>query len=363
MPRGVYYRVYSRATKGTTEDGLTLSISNLRKGIREIAEGRSWGWAGVFNWSNAATGAHTASIGYTVLNETDVPTIWLEYKRGDEPLKYSIHLTSTTPNYGGRRWYFICPLAGCGRRVACLYLVRGARYFGCRHCYNLTYQSTRDDLADKVDSRLYKVRHRMKVKGEVTGSILDPIPPRRRYMHLKTYRRLMIEYHNLLDLRDLAYYAGLIQLVGTMPNRFVPDDMPPLEEGARLIKRAEKEFRAHRLDPYRMPARLYRIASYLLDDEDKVPPTRLTLGEIAKDAGVPYEFALEAQREGLIRADSGRGTRKRGYRPKLASWLGKLHVLRSSGFTWDDLKAWARRRWQPGHEDERQYPECTVITS
>ena len=162
--------------------------------------------------------------------------------------------------------------------------------------------------------------------------------------------------HNLLELRDLAYYADLIQLVGTMPDRFVPDDMPPLEEGARLIKSAKREFRVHRLDPYRMPARFYRMASYLLDDEDKAPPTRLTLGEIAKAAGVPYEFALEAQREGLIKADSGRGTRKRGYRPKLASWLEKLYVLRSSGFTWDDLKAWARRRWQPGHEDERQYP-------
>ena len=237
MPRGVYYRVFSRATKGTVEDGLKLSISDLTKGIREIVGGQVRGWGGVFNWSNTATGAHAASIGCIIRKNTDAPTIWLEYKRGDEPLKYLVHLTSTSPNYGGRRWYFVCPLAGCGRRVACLYLAPGSRYFACRHCSNLTYQSTRNDLMEKVDSRLYKVRYRMKAKGKVTGFILDPIPPRPRYMHLETYGRLMMEYYNLLDLRDLAYYVGLIQIIGTMPDSLVPDDMPPLEEGTRLIER------------------------------------------------------------------------------------------------------------------------------
>ena len=356
MPRGVYYRVFSRATKSTVEDGLTLSISTLKKGIREVAEGHAVGWAGISSWSNTATGTRTASLGYTIRKSTGAPVVWLDYKKGDEALTYQVYLTSTNPNYGGRRWYFICPLMGCSRRVACLYLAPGARYFGCRQCYKLTYRSTREELTDKVDSRLYKVRRRMRVEGEATGSILDPIPPRRRYMHLKTYRRLMMEYHNLLELRDLAYYTGLIQLLGTMPNRFVPDDMPPLEEGAYLIERAKREYRAHRLDPYRLPTRFYRMASFLSDDEAREPPARFTLGEVAKVAGVPYEFALEAQREGLIRADSGRGTRKRGYRPKLSSWLEKLHLLRCSGFTWEYLKVWVARRWKPGHEDERQYP-------
>jgi hypothetical protein len=357
MPRGVYYRVDSKAKKDTVEDGLTLSISTFRKGIREIIEGRAGGWTGISNWSNTVTGARIATIGYSVRESSGVPVVWLDYKKGDEPLTYPVYLTSVCPNYGGRRWYFICPLAGCGRRVACLYLAPGARYFGCRQCCNLTYQSTREALSDRVDSRLYKVRRRMRAEGEVTGGILDPIPPRRRYMHLKTYGRLMREYYNLLDLRDLAYYAGLIRIMGSMPNRFVPDDMPPMEEGARLVKRAESEYRAHRLDRYRIPDRFYRMASSLPDgDEEREPPTRFTLGEVAKAAGVPFAFALEAQREGLIRADSGRGTRWRGYRPKLVSWLKKLHVLRASGFGWEELKVWVRRRWKPGYEDERQQP-------
>lgn len=59
---------------------------------------------------------------------------------------YRVELTATPCNYGGVRLWFVCPLyiAGraCRRRVGRLYLPPGGRYFGCRHCYNLTYVST-----------------------------------------------------------------------------------------------------------------------------------------------------------------------------------------------------------------------------
>jgi hypothetical protein len=56
---------------------------------------------------------------------------------------YKIKLAKTRCNFGGFRYWFVCPLVKdgkyCGRRVAVLYLV--GKYFGCRHCYNLTYAS------------------------------------------------------------------------------------------------------------------------------------------------------------------------------------------------------------------------------
>ncbi len=56
---------------------------------------------------------------------------------------YDVQLVSTPCNYGGVRWWFICPLTRngiyCGKRVGFLYKSRV--YFGCRHCYNLTYAS------------------------------------------------------------------------------------------------------------------------------------------------------------------------------------------------------------------------------
>jgi hypothetical protein len=61
---------------------------------------------------------------------------------------YQVGLTATSPRFGGLRWWFICPLVvngrPCGRRVGKLYLPPGGRYYGCRHCYNLTYTSCQE---------------------------------------------------------------------------------------------------------------------------------------------------------------------------------------------------------------------------
>jgi hypothetical protein len=60
-----------------------------------------------------------------------------------EDFDYKVYLSDSACNYGGVRWWFICPLVKSGRpcnmRVGVLYL--GGDYFGCRQCYNLTYAS------------------------------------------------------------------------------------------------------------------------------------------------------------------------------------------------------------------------------
>lgn len=87
----------------------------------------------------------------------------LMYTRTDEctgvrePITHEVQLVWTPCQFGGRRWWFMCPLASngvaCGRRVSILYLGRG-KYFGCRHCYNLTYRSCQKH--DKRIDRLIK---------------------------------------------------------------------------------------------------------------------------------------------------------------------------------------------------------------
>ena len=58
---------------------------------------------------------------------------------------YGISLTTTPCHFGGFRYWFVCPLTTsgvyCGRRVGTLYLVPGGKYFGCRGCYDLSYES------------------------------------------------------------------------------------------------------------------------------------------------------------------------------------------------------------------------------
>jgi hypothetical protein len=61
---------------------------------------------------------------------------------------YRLRLTTTSPWFGGRRWWFVCPLVAhgepCNRRVGKLYLPPGARSFGCRRCHRLTYASCQE---------------------------------------------------------------------------------------------------------------------------------------------------------------------------------------------------------------------------
>ena len=58
---------------------------------------------------------------------------------------YKVTLTTTPCNFGSVRYWFVCPISRnsvyCGRRVGKLYKAPGENYFGCRHCYNLSYES------------------------------------------------------------------------------------------------------------------------------------------------------------------------------------------------------------------------------
>ncbi len=100
-------------------------------------------------WTRKLSG-HTNSIGI-VVDVLDEPYVKLNYTITDRnsgektDYDYKVQLTTTPCRYGGVRYWFICPLningVYCGRRVGTLFLAPGGRYFGCRHCYNLSYES------------------------------------------------------------------------------------------------------------------------------------------------------------------------------------------------------------------------------
>jgi len=58
-------------------------------------------------------------------------------------MDYNISLVTTPCNYGGKRYWFVCPLCKkeycCRRRVGVLYSI--GKWFGCRHCGKIAYQS------------------------------------------------------------------------------------------------------------------------------------------------------------------------------------------------------------------------------
>jgi len=131
--------------KNTVEDCRSISMSFLRKngffcGLR----------SGVVTWTNNC-GEQTAGIGIWVStldgeNYVRFQYTWTDRHTGEKtPYDYKVRLVATPCHYGGVRWWFICPLSKngtyCGRKVAKLYLAPGGRYFGCRHCHELSYDS------------------------------------------------------------------------------------------------------------------------------------------------------------------------------------------------------------------------------
>lgn len=137
--------------KATVEDSLTIAIWDL------CGRGRSSS-GGTITWSWGI--GRKAAVGYRFSWPYE-PTVTLYYgSSGGEKVELPIRLQMTPTSFDGHRWWLTCPLIGvagdaCRRRVAKLHLPPGARYFGCRKCYDLTYQSCQEahagDLVDRID--------------------------------------------------------------------------------------------------------------------------------------------------------------------------------------------------------------------
>ncbi len=130
----------------TVEDSLVLSVSALVRKRALVAGART---AGSWCWTYEGNNEPHATISYEAdLRNRDAAWLRLDYRANGEPVDYRIRLDATKPNYGGLRWWFICPLArqdgGPPRRLAKLYLPPGGRYFGSREGYGLTYTSCQE---------------------------------------------------------------------------------------------------------------------------------------------------------------------------------------------------------------------------
>lgn len=349
--------------KSRVGDYLRLDAHALARRFDLTKPGRGgWRWS----WSTPLGGERSASIKFWVVPDTGIE---LDYMFAGEPVgEYIAPIVATVPNYGGRRYWFLCPR--CGRRIRSLY---GGRYFLCRTCHGLTYataQAGNNDLQPAIRNRIARIRRRLGADSDPLGRF----PDKPRYMHLQTYSRLRREHTDLqvlyldgihaelfgsFDMIDQAERDNLrerwrvYKRTGDSPPLWLPDIRP----SPYIMQRADNaEDGAEDGGPVGLAAEDQYWADWCRWWERSRPGRRLTLGELATAAGVPYAFAKEAQAEGLIRPDGGRGTRVRRYRPKLATWLGKLHRYRADGMEWEAIRDWTRRRWLPGHDHERQEP-------
>lgn len=164
--------------RSTTENCRSLDVRRWqREGVLRA------GYAGSWQWSSR--GEVVASIRYRVEAGRLVLLYRIREHGGEwEEVEEPVRLESTPCRYGGSRSWFICPIQGCGRRVAILYL--GSRYFACRHCYRLAYASQRESASDRAMRRADKLRERL---GWEPG-ILNGEGGKPKGMRWRTYERL-----------------------------------------------------------------------------------------------------------------------------------------------------------------------------
>jgi hypothetical protein len=170
----------------TVEGSITLDVRHLR--LTNL--GLHCPQSGTLQWSRAPGNQPVCRAEYHITLSADGGILRLtSITRGNARGKriqmegQTIHLITTTPPYGGRRWWLLCPHTG--RRVMKLHLPYGARIFASRQAYRLGYAVQRESAQDQAYRRARKAR------GRIGGSpnLVERLPAKPKWMRWATYWR------------------------------------------------------------------------------------------------------------------------------------------------------------------------------
>ncbi len=188
--------------------------ANMSKRI-DIAWMIRVGWAvpgrqtsGILRWS--VGDEPTGSISYVAdMTDPAASELRLSYTRGEganrENVTQTVRLTSTEPNYGGRRWWMICPYRG--NRVGKLYMPNGGDRFAGRRAWRLGYNSQRVAHSDRPFEKLFRLQRKL---GSEQG--WEAYPTRPKGMWRRTYERHLERYEQL----DAECNLGMFSLLSRM---------------------------------------------------------------------------------------------------------------------------------------------------
>jgi hypothetical protein len=180
-------RMFHFSSKGTTESMQGLDIRKLYSdGLLKP------------NLSFSVSWDHNRMGKDTIIMKTEQDAIRLFYRNRSagetewQDIETPVRITWSKCNYGGYRPWFLCPK--CYKRVAILY---GGKYFLCRHCHHLVYESQNEGnlfrQAASCMNKARKIRRRLGASENVDSCILD----KPKYMHWKTFERLKEEVWHL----------------------------------------------------------------------------------------------------------------------------------------------------------------------
>jgi hypothetical protein len=192
MGSGSYYRMNNG--KSAAESSLPLDIRKLkRKGCLTPGKWFEWQWT-IGGNVHSSIGA-VAHYDHLVLKYTHKKT---------EDVEQKIYFTWTPCNYGGERIWLRCPY--CGRRCAVIYA--SGKYFACRVCCDLTYETCNETPRDRRFSKTNKLRKRI---GAKPGCI-NPLPLfKPKGMHYTTWIKIrnQIEHLEGIGIAELGRMLGI----------------------------------------------------------------------------------------------------------------------------------------------------------
>jgi len=129
--RGVFCK------KSTVEKAWQIDMKTFSKKVN--LESYS---CGNITWNSAL--GNKASIGWSVNDSHSIRLYYTNtnYYGVKRNFDYEVRIETTPCNYGGKRWWFLCPV--CFRRCRVIYLPPGQGVFACRICHNLSYKSQQE---------------------------------------------------------------------------------------------------------------------------------------------------------------------------------------------------------------------------
>jgi len=171
------------------------------------------GFFGSLEWSR--DGRSIASIGLRS-NGRSVTLHYRQTPNDGEPenIEMRVFLDRTSCHYGKTRPWFMCPgiVNGrhCGRRVGKLFLA--GRYFLCRHCQNLAYNSQSETALD----RMYRKRDKLRMSFGAEPGCFGHIPPRPKGMWHRTYQRRREKIFQTDMITDIAFEDAAAKLLSKL---------------------------------------------------------------------------------------------------------------------------------------------------
>jgi len=108
----------------------------------------------------------------------------------DKSMSYKVKLSYTNPHYGGKRFWFICPVTN--HRVKKLFLLNKEGFFVSRKQSGILYASQGKDKIDRAIAKKWKIFDR--IGGDFN------IPVRPKGMHHKTYIKYLTAYRKQEEL-------------------------------------------------------------------------------------------------------------------------------------------------------------------